>query len=918
MEHPYRTRMPVSDEPYSEQVVLMEGQGIWYLRPDIEGDLVSTKMKDLVAAPRVFSRADFHLQQEWFLYVLPQSVFKIHPLYDFTLRDILARVPQGHLVVTGGRRPRWTEIYVNRLRAALGPELSQRLHVIERVSSEQFTALLDIADVILHPFPFDGSKTSADALHAHKPIVTLPTEYLRGRMGAAFLRTINLPELVARSRTEYVDISVRLAFDPAFLRDMVGKITERVDLIWEDMEVPFTWSNMLCTVIGVAAPSWDEFLSLTGRDVTVEKARSAQREHYARLYDLHWGPEKWLLNDGIASLETMFDSPEQVPCIFNDWNCGSHERTPEQRNGTLLPNRASTPAMPATAVPVVAADDDDVFSFPEATHITQVATAAPRTTGPVGNLVVAKTTTAPTVPAPTTAAAAEKADAGLAQRVANIRSQYLDLANDGHFEAALPLAASIYSNYGHISLFLVELGLIHVFVGNYSGGMQYCKQAAAKDEHSSLIQGCIGLAGMYVKEEADLTLASFKRALALKATERATIARIEATKGPIPPEEMLAVEAAAGIVSSPVFMLPEYALQNNLLMSFRIHHRHQQCMEWCVEVNHLPPVTAGAAYIMAFSLVNWSDAVKPDIDFLESALRGVGNFQAPPEVTLWSEIKRVQTTAMHMITVALECLQGMSNDGTREPFLGGMLQDLMVIMLRRENITITEHLQVLQRIQLETHKPSTTPITMAPAALPAPLKDLRDDEIEGVALILQYYSPAESAKNADINIALWRNLQNKHVADIYLLNEVHINFAGFPNNHKIHQYVIGDRLTFKKAFEFANEHLVGRTVVIGKLLHIRCIFYCGSMLYLLIETCFDPQSDNAWPAHISVCKIYFHIVLVHSQRGHILRRHTAARERSWSAPAAIEKGSQGAGPAEVDPQPADCIDVYECSHRQPG
>ena len=36
MEHPYRTRMPVAHEPYSEQLVLMEGQGIWYLRPDIE------------------------------------------------------------------------------------------------------------------------------------------------------------------------------------------------------------------------------------------------------------------------------------------------------------------------------------------------------------------------------------------------------------------------------------------------------------------------------------------------------------------------------------------------------------------------------------------------------------------------------------------------------------------------------------------------------------------------------------------------------------------------------------------------------------------------------------------------------------------------------------------------------------------
>jgi hypothetical protein len=67
----------------------MEGQGIWYLRPDIDRDLLGANLKHRVAPTRTFSRADFGLQEGWFLYVLPQSVFKIHPLYDEVLRDIL-------------------------------------------------------------------------------------------------------------------------------------------------------------------------------------------------------------------------------------------------------------------------------------------------------------------------------------------------------------------------------------------------------------------------------------------------------------------------------------------------------------------------------------------------------------------------------------------------------------------------------------------------------------------------------------------------------------------------------------------------------------------------------------------------------------------------------------------------------------
>lgn len=42
MEHPHRTRMTADDDPYTEQVVLLEGQGIWYSKPELpEGVILS-------------------------------------------------------------------------------------------------------------------------------------------------------------------------------------------------------------------------------------------------------------------------------------------------------------------------------------------------------------------------------------------------------------------------------------------------------------------------------------------------------------------------------------------------------------------------------------------------------------------------------------------------------------------------------------------------------------------------------------------------------------------------------------------------------------------------------------------------------------------------------------------------------------
>ena len=64
MEHPFRTRMAVADEPYTEQLVLLEGQGIWYFYPAPELDLEQVNMTHMVQAPTVYTRAHFNLHDD--------------------------------------------------------------------------------------------------------------------------------------------------------------------------------------------------------------------------------------------------------------------------------------------------------------------------------------------------------------------------------------------------------------------------------------------------------------------------------------------------------------------------------------------------------------------------------------------------------------------------------------------------------------------------------------------------------------------------------------------------------------------------------------------------------------------------------------------------------------------------------------
>jgi hypothetical protein len=104
-----------------------------------------------------------------------------------------------------------------------------------------------------------------------------------------------------------------------------------------------------------------------------------------------------------------------------------------------------------------------------------------------------------------------------------------------------------------------------------------------------------------------------------------------------------------------------------------------------------------------------------------------------------------------------------------------------------------------------------------------------------LVLVSQYYAPS-SFSTLDIDSALLKNLANPFISEIYLLNEREFPLDHFPHQSKLRQIVIGKRPTFQDLFQFINQHLSDRLVIIGPSTLLHIVPLCLSLSFSLTHS----------------------------------------------------------------------------------
>ncbi len=235
--HPVTTGMPSVDYFISAQTLEPAGSEQYYTEKLIR--LPGLPDYQAVVIPELASREDLDLP-EGNLYFCPMTTFKVHPEFDDLVAQILRRDPDAQVLFLQFKNQLHLKLQA-RFQTTI-PDFYERIHFLHWSNREIFFQRLMTVDVILDTFYFGGGNTAYQAFGLGCPIVCrgdLP--WSKGRWTQAMYQLMEIPELIAQSKADYVDLVVRLALDKVWQAELREKVKTRNQVLFDNP----TWSQGL-------------------------------------------------------------------------------------------------------------------------------------------------------------------------------------------------------------------------------------------------------------------------------------------------------------------------------------------------------------------------------------------------------------------------------------------------------------------------------------------------------------------------------------------------------------------------------------------------------------------------------------------------------------------------------------------------
>ena len=142
-----------------------------------------------------------------------------------TWARVMQSVPNSRLIIyaiSGSHRDR-TRDFFNTL--AIDPS---RIEFVDSQPMREYLQTYNRIDISLDPFPYVGGTTTCDSLWMGVPVVTFSGRTAISRGGVSILSNIGLPEFIARTPDQYIQIAVDLAGNPSRRAELRRTMRDRM------------------------------------------------------------------------------------------------------------------------------------------------------------------------------------------------------------------------------------------------------------------------------------------------------------------------------------------------------------------------------------------------------------------------------------------------------------------------------------------------------------------------------------------------------------------------------------------------------------------------------------------------------------------------------------------------------------------
>jgi hypothetical protein len=209
---------------YREQLAVLEGSGFCF-KYATESEVATVKP----------TRQSLGISDDTTVFVSGANFYKILPELRETWVKILAAVPDSILILYPFG-PAWTRTYpvtpfVNNMNAVCAKYgvNNNRLRFVKQLPSRaDVKEFLQLADVYLDSYPYAGATSLIDPLQVGLPVVVVEGNALRFRQGAAMLRELQMPDLIAYDEASYIQLAVSLGTNPQLRQQKRQEIQQKM------------------------------------------------------------------------------------------------------------------------------------------------------------------------------------------------------------------------------------------------------------------------------------------------------------------------------------------------------------------------------------------------------------------------------------------------------------------------------------------------------------------------------------------------------------------------------------------------------------------------------------------------------------------------------------------------------------------